>query len=68
MKFFFDPIAFFAISKMAKKSIFELGISLKLPKMQFHEEKKMIYLIFQVFLTGFFKIFWPAVILLWRNH
>ena len=33
---FFDQIPFFAISKMAKFSIFELG---KLPKMQFHEKK-----------------------------
>ena len=37
---FFTKIHFFAISKMAKKSIFEVGKSLKLPKIQFHEKKK----------------------------
>ena len=37
-KNFFDQIPFFAISKMAKKSIFELPKSLKLPGMQFHEK------------------------------
>ena len=35
-------VPFFSISKMGQKSIFELGKSLKLPKMQFHEKKILI--------------------------
>ena len=41
----------FSDFKNDQKSIFELGKSLKLPAMQFHEEKK-IYLILRVFLPG----------------
>ena len=37
-KVFFGQISFFAISKMAKKVIFELGKRLKLPEMQFQEK------------------------------
>ena len=48
----FDQIPFFAISKMAKNEFLNWG---KLPKMQFHEKKKMIYLISRVFfLPGLF--------------
>ena len=53
-KNFFDQIPFFAISKNGQKSMFELGKSLKLPEMQFHEEKKMIHLISRVFLPEWF--------------
>ena len=35
---FIDQNPFFAISKMAKNQFFELGKSLKLPEMQFHEK------------------------------
>ena len=52
-KIFFDQIPFFAISKMAKNQFLNWGKSLKLPEMQFHE-KKMIYLISQVFWPGLF--------------
>ena len=48
MKFFLGQISFFAISKMTKNQFFELGKSLKLPEIQFHE-KKLIYLISRVF-------------------
>ena len=54
---YFGQIPFFAISKLLKIN-FELGKSLKLPKMQFYEKN---YLISQVFLPGLFQIFWPAV-------
>ena len=47
-------ISIFAISKMAKKSIFELGKSLKLPKMQFHEKKFFYLFNFTSFLPGLF--------------
>ena len=33
----YDQIPFFTFSKMAKYLFFELGKSLKLPEMQFHE-------------------------------
>ena len=36
-RIFFDQIPFFAISKMAKNQFLELGKSLKLPEMQFHD-------------------------------
>ena len=39
MKFFFDQIQFFAISKMAKYQFLNWEKKLKMPKMQFHEEK-----------------------------
>ena len=40
--------------KNGQKSIFEMGKSLKLPKMQFREKKFVIYLISRVFLPGLF--------------
>ena len=40
-----------------QKSIFELGKSLKLPKMQFRDFFNTIYLISRVFLLGIFLIF-----------
>ena len=46
MNNFFDQIPFFAISKMAIKTTFELG---KLPKIQFQEKHFLIYFISQVF-------------------
>ena len=47
--------------KNDQKCIFELG---KLPKMQFHEEKKLIYWISRVFLPGIFLNF-PARCAIW---
>ena len=38
--------------KYGQKSIFELGKSLKLPKLQFHEKILFVYLISRVFLPG----------------
>ena len=52
-RFFFGPNFIFCNVKNGQKSIFELGKSLKLPEMQFHE-KKLIYLISRVFLPGLF--------------
>ena len=46
--------------KNGQKSIFELGKSLKLPKMQFHEINLFD---FTSFLPGLLKNFWPAVYL-----
>ena len=57
----FDQIPFFAISKMVKNQFFELGKSLKLPKMQFHENFLFIYLIPQVFCLDFFKFSGPPL-------
>ena len=51
-KFIFWPNSIFCNFKNGQKSIFELGKSLKLPEIQFHEKKK-IYLISRVFLPGF---------------
>ena len=55
----FWPDSIFSNFKNGQKSIFELGISLKLPKIQFHEKK---FLISRVYLYGLFKIFWPSVV------
>ena len=41
-RFFCGQIQFFAISKLVKNQIFELGKSLKLPKMQLHEKNGII--------------------------
>ena len=41
----FWPNSIFDNFKNHQKSIFELGKILKLPKMQFHEKKNLIYLI-----------------------
>ena len=52
---FFDQIPFFCNFKNDQKTIFEQGKSLKLPEMQYHENKKLIYLISRVFfLPGLF--------------
>ena len=51
-EFFFDQSPIFAIDQ---KSFFELGKSLKLPKIQFHEKNFFIYLISQVLCLDFFK-------------
>ena len=48
----FWPNSIFCHFKNGSKSIFELGKSLKLPKMQFHE-KKLVYLIS--------RVFWPIM-------
>jgi len=56
MKNFFDQIPFFCYFQNGQKSILELGKSLKLPKMQFHEKNFfLIFLISQVFLLDFLK-------------
>ena len=46
-----------SINLQFQKSIFELGKSLKPPKMQFHEKIFLIYLISRVFLPGLFLNF-----------
>ena len=56
---FYWPDFIFCNFKIGQKSIFELGKSLKLPKMQFHE-KKIDLFDFTSSLPGLFKIFWPA--------
>ena len=43
--------------KNGQKSIFELGKSLKLPEMQFHEKNFLIYLISRVFFAWTFLNF-----------
>ena len=48
----FGQIWFFAISEKAKKTIFEIGKSLKLPKMQSSRKKFLVYSISLVFLPG----------------
>ena len=58
-KKFFGQTPFFAISEMAKKSIFELGKSLKLPELQFHE--KIDLFDFTNFFAWTFLILWPTV-------
>ena len=53
---------FFAISKMAKKSIFELG---KILRLQFHDNLLIIFWFIsfhEFFLPGLFYIFWPAAV------
>ena len=60
-KIFFDQIPFFAISKMAKNPFLNWGKSLKLPKMQFHEECFDLFQNFTSFLPGLFKILLAAV-------
>ena len=55
---FFWPNSIFCNFKNGQESIFELRKSLK---MQFQVNNFLIYLIWRVFLLGFFKIFWPAV-------
>ena len=57
----FWPNFTFCNFKNDQKSIFELGKSLKLPKMHFHKQFFWIYLISRVFCLDFFFIFWPAV-------
>ena len=54
MKKFSDQIPFFCNFKNGPKSIFELGNSLKQPKIAISRKKILIYLI-----SRLFKIFWP---------
>ena len=57
---FLSKIHFFAISKMAKNQFLNWRKSLKLPKMQFHENFDLFD--FSIFcLPGLFLIFLPAV-------
>ena len=42
-KFIFDQNPFFAISNLTKNQFLNWGKSLKLPKMQFHEEKLHLF-------------------------
>ena len=41
---FFDQIPFFCDLINGQKTIFELGKSLKMPKMQFHEKKFFLFI------------------------
>ena len=50
----FWPNSFFCNFKIVQKSIFELGKSLKLPEVQYHEKQFLICLISRVFLGGLF--------------
>ena len=52
-KNFFNQIQFFAISKMDQTQFFEQGKSLKLPEMQFYEEKKVDLFDFTSFIDVF---------------
>ena len=53
----FWPNSIFCNFKNGQKSIFELEKSLKLPRMQFHEKKNLIFLDFTSFLAWTFLIF-----------
>ena len=57
-KFFWSESIFCNFTN-GQNSIFELGKSLKPPKMQFHEKKILIYLISRVFCLDFFKFSRP---------
>ena len=65
MKKYSLPKSIFSHFKNGQKSIFELGKSLKLPKMQFDDFFlfcEIDLLISQAFLPGLLKIFWPAML------
>ena len=59
---FFLTKIHFCNFKNGQKSIFELGKSSKLPKMQFYEENFMIYLISRVFCLDVFKFSGPLCV------
>ena len=56
---FFWPKSIFCDFKNGQKSIFELGKSLKLPKMRFYENIFLIYWISRVFCLDSFKFSGP---------
>ena len=58
----FWPQSIFCHLKNGQKSIFELGKSLKLPKMQFHIKMFWFIWFHEFFWPGFFKIFCPALL------
>ena len=55
----FWPKSIFCNFKNGQKSIFELGKSLKLPKMQFHEEKNYLFDFTSFFGLDFFRFSGP---------